>query len=140
MQKHQQHLDQAAHNIHFHKSICEQFPDLYFDWKITVQFYTALHLIHALASKKGIDIGNTHQDVSANCNPKRKGKMAITEAAWRNYDALWNYSHTARYDGVTDIDTFNILRKHDHFYCLQHLDFIKKYVKGKGLDISTLES
>ena len=129
-----QHLDQANHNQDFHDCIETQFTGQFYDWKITVLFYVAIHYLKAFASKKGIDIGETHFDIEHNVNPDRhNAKMRITKGAWREYKNLFNYSRTARYEGITDISTFEQLKKVDHSYCLIHLDNFKKYLQGQGL-------
>ncbi len=86
----QQHLDQAAHNQDFHDCIQKNFTTKFFDWKITILFYTAIHLLKALAAKRGINIGETHQDIEKNVNPDRpNAKMMITKNAWREYKSLY---------------------------------------------------
>jgi hypothetical protein len=132
----QKHLDQANHNIALHDSICQNFPDQYFDWKITLLFYAALHYLKALASKKGINIGDTHFDIESNCNPKRHNcKMRIKQKAWDEYKGLFNYSQTARYLGIDDKTIFEELKKADYLLSLKHLDTVKKYIKGEGVHI-----
>ena len=132
----QAHIDQASHNEEFHTCIDGTFPDKFYDWKITVLFYTALHWIHALAEQRHIDIGRTHTDVASNCNPKRNnGSMPISKNAWSHYNSLWNYSYTARYEGITDIATFEKLKQTDHKFALENVDFLRKYVTGQGLPI-----
>lgn len=129
------HIQQAAHNELFHSCIEEKFNDKFFDWKITTLFYTALHWIHALAEMKGINIGETHSDVRANCNPRRHGAMPLSEDARGHYNSLYNYSHTARYDGLMDMSTFEILKQIDHGYAKENLEYLRKYFRGKGLVI-----
>lgn len=130
----QNHILQAEHNKKFHECICEQFPDRFFDWKITVLFYQAIHLLQALADKKGINIGDTHYEIERNINPDRQNPaMPLTKGAWREYNSLYQYSQTARYDGVTDFETFEKLKQVDYSYCLKHLDNFKKYLKSVGL-------
>lgn len=130
----QEHIDQAKHNQTFHDCIQKEFESRFFDWKITSLFYIALHCLKALASKKGIEIGQTHQDIERNVNPERNNaKMRITKNAWNDYKSLYRYSHTARYEGITDIITFEKLKEIDHSYCLQHLERFKNYIKGQGL-------
>jgi len=129
------HLDQATHNQDFHTCIVGQFPDKFYDWKITVLFYTALHWLHALADQKGIDIGRTHVDVAHNCNPRKYGNMPLSQVAWNHYNSLWNYSYASRYEGITDIQTFETLKQIDHSYAMQNVDFLRKYVVGLGLPI-----
>jgi len=132
----QQHLDQASHNIDFHHCIDEKFNDKFYDWKITVLFYVAIHYLKALATKRNIDIGETHYEIEQSVNPDRpNSKMKITRNAWREYKNLFNYSRTARYEGITDFNTFEKLKQADHPYCLQHLDNFKKYIQNQGIII-----
>lgn len=75
-------LNQALHNEEFHKCICENFSDKFYDWKIATLFYTAIHYLKALALKKGIDIGQTHHEIELNVNPDRNNSsMRITKNA-----------------------------------------------------------
>jgi hypothetical protein len=130
-------LNQASHNEEFHNCICENFADKFYDWKITSLFYTAIHYLKALATKRGIDIGQTHHEIELNVNPDRhKPLMRITKGAWSEYKKLLQYSRTSRYDGVnTDFETFELIMKADYEYCVKHLDNFKKYLIGQGLEI-----
>lgn len=132
----QQYIDQAIHNEDFHECVCTNFSDKFFDWKITILFYVAIHYLKALAAKKSIDIGETHMDIERNCNPDRaNAAMRISANAWREYKNLFRYSQTSRYEGITDIETFEKLKEIDYSYCLKHLEFFKKYIKGQGIPI-----
>lgn len=132
----QQHLDQATHNQNFHDCIDTQFNGHFYDWKITVLFYVGIHYLKALASSRGIDIGETHFDIEQNVNPERNNaRMRITKSAWREYKNLFTYSRTARYEGISDIDTFQQLKQIDHSYCLSHLSNFKKYVQSQGVSV-----
>jgi hypothetical protein len=132
----QQHLEQAAHNKSFHDLIESNFSEQFYDWKITVLFYIAIHYLKALASKRNIDIGETHYEIEQNVNPDRpNSKMKLTRGAWREYKNLFNYSRTARYEGITDFSTFEKLKQIDHSYCLQHLENFKTYIQNQGVDI-----
>ena len=133
----QRHLDQATHNENFHNCIESHFSDKFYDWKIIILFYIALHYLKSLAAKRNIDIGETHVEIEANVNPDRENaKMKITRKAWKEYKNLYRYSCTSRYEGITDFNTFEILKKKDHGYCLQHLNKFKKYIKGQGIGIN----
>lgn len=128
----QHYIDQAKHNQDFHDCIQENFNERFFDWKITVLFYIALHNVKALAAKKGIDIGHTHFEIENNISPKRhKGKMPISETAWTNYRNLFQYSQVARYDGLMDHDTFELIKGADYSNCIIHLRDFKKYISDK---------
>ncbi len=41
----QNHIDQAEHNEKFLTELEIDYPTTYFDWKITICFYTALHYL-----------------------------------------------------------------------------------------------
>jgi hypothetical protein len=80
------HILQAEHNTDFHKNICSNFPELYFDWKITVVFYTALHLLKALAKKNKKDIGNTHSEIFKSIkNTPLPGVLPLSSTACNMY-------------------------------------------------------
>lgn len=132
----QKHLDQASHNQNFHNCIEGEFTDNFFDWKITTLFYVALHWIKALGVKRGYDLGETHYEIERNINPGRDdAPCKISQNAWRNYKYLFNYSRTSRYEGFTDISTFQKLMQADHNYCLKHIEFLRKYVEGQGIKL-----
>ena len=88
-------INQAKHNIEFFRLLDKSFKDRYSDWKITVLFYIAIHFVKALATKKGINIGNNHSDIERNINPNAsKPLMPITKTAYTNYNKLRRYSQS----------------------------------------------
>lgn len=125
------HINQANHNNSFHDLICENQPDKYFDWKITCLFYSAIHLLKALANHRGKAIGDTHFDI--NKNIRNDGKMPLARTAYRNYMALYNYSQSARYDGFGDFNIFNELKKKDYQHALKCFNDFKSYVLSAGV-------
>ncbi len=132
----QQHIDQASHNKKFHDCIEENFTGQFHDWKITVLFYVAIHYLKALSAKRGINIGETHYEIELAVNPDRNNaKMRITKSAWREYKTLFNYSRTSRYEGITDFETFELLKQSDHSFCVKHLDNFKKYIESQGISL-----
>ena len=134
----QKHLRQAEHNGNLHEDLQQSFPATYFDWKITLLFYIAIHWLRALAAKEQINIGDTHFDIEANVNPERhNARMRITKGAWREYKALYHYSRSARYEGIFDPQIFEDLKKADHKMCLQHLGNFKRYLERRGLQIES---
>lgn len=85
------HLNQAKHNEHFHNRLTGLCPDN-FDWKVTCLFYTANHFIKALAERRGIDIGNTHRDISYNISYLSPNvRMNIGKTPFRNYNRLLSF-------------------------------------------------
>lgn len=132
----QKYIEQARHNEEFYKCIDSNFAEKFYDWKITVLFYTAIHCLKALAISRGINIGDTHKEIESNVNPtKSNAKMRITTGAWREYRSLYEYSRTARYNGIIDLDTFEEIKKIDHDFCLTHLSNFKKYVSSQGVEL-----
>jgi hypothetical protein len=133
----QRHLEQAAHNKEFKDCVDKSFPERFFDWKITVCFYTALHLIHALAKKRGIYIGESHEQVAKNIDPNRMppGAMQINKQAWGHYRNLSKYARAARYDGITDFATFEKMMEQDYKECQIHMNELTKYLRNQGLPI-----
>jgi hypothetical protein len=127
-------LDQAGHNLNFHSHIDSNFEKKFCDWQITVLFYVALHLLKALAASRSVNIGETHYDIENSVNPDRGNPvMRISRGAWREYKSLFNYSRTARYEGITDFETFQLLKEKDHDFCLIHLDNFRKYIESQGV-------
>ncbi len=130
----QLHINQSKHNSDLHGAICDKFPEHYNDWKITVLFYTALHCIKAYFKSKNIDIGDTHVQIEKSINPLiQHAPHKVNQGCWANYKSLYRYSHTARYDGISDMLTFQESLKEDHKNCKEHLIAVKKYVTDHGL-------
>jgi uncharacterized protein (UPF0332 family) len=130
-------LKQAKHNKDFHECICANFQSTFFDWKITVVFYTALHYVKALASFKGIYIGKSHSEILRSINPNNKTSVVLhlSYSAWDNYKNLFQYCHSARYDGITDFDTWQSLKEADYKHCLQLLLTFESYIKSEKIPI-----
>jgi hypothetical protein len=130
-------LKQAAHNKNFIECLQDKFPDNFYDWKITATFYEAIHYLKALALYRQCNIGETHYDIFNNVNPhsKRNPSMQINKTAWYCYITLYNYSKSARYDGIADPDTMEILRKIDFEDGQKALDSFKKYIVSQGVSI-----
>ncbi len=134
----EKHIRQAEHNKDFHLCIDGRFKDRFYDWKITVLFYIAIHCLKALAIKKTADIGENHREVELNINPdNRNATFPLNRGAYRSYRNLYQYSKTARYDGIVDFATFERLKEADHLHCLQELRNFQNYISTRGIDIST---
>lgn len=131
----QKHINQANHNHDFHDCLQEKFNDKFFDWKITVLFYTAIHYLKALSAKRGKDIGFTHKEIENAVNPdKFSTTMPIKKGAWTDYKALYRYSKTARYEGFQNNEVvFEQLRKIDHSHSNKHLKNFIVYIKSQGI-------
>lgn len=131
-----EHINQAKHNEKFLLLIEQHCPDNYFDWKITVVFYCALHYLRAFESFKKIKVGGTHKDMIYHINPKNKdAKMKIDQSCADCYIDLFNMAHTSRYNGIKDTKVYLQLLKYNLSLAKKHLDHIKKFVEGHGLKI-----
>lgn len=138
----QEYLNQAEHNKNFHKSICDNFPETYNDWKLTIVFYKALHYLKAFIKDKANHVCHTHEEVDRFVNPDSNSpKLPISKTAWRNYKNLYTYSRTARYDGMINKHLFESQYKKDHDdYALNNLFDLKKYLVSRGLKIEDINS
>jgi hypothetical protein len=93
----------------------------------------ALHLLKARSSQLSRDIGETHFDINKNANPNRDNVLRLSKGAWELYHLLYRTSQTARYEGITDFDTFQALKKADYIICQEALRKFKLYLNGVGL-------
>jgi hypothetical protein len=129
-------LLQIKHNQDFYDCICAGHPDNYYDWKITVSFYIAVHYLKALAYKKMVLLPSSHFDVEKLVNPTKGDALKLTHNAWDWYYNLYLYSRTARYSGFTEDPTlYMAIKKADYQYCEKYLTKFKNYMKGKGIQV-----
>lgn len=127
-------LNHAKHNENFHVCICTNYADNFFDWKIIVSFYIAIHYLKALAAHKNIQLPSSHFAIDKMCDPKKaENALGLTHNAWDWYTLLYQCSRTARYDGFIDTDTDMIIKKADHIACTKALNKFKNYMAGKGI-------
>lgn len=128
--------NQAKHNEAFLTSIEQSFPEEYFDWKVTVIYYISIHMLKCLAKNRGVDIGNTHQDIASSMNPRR-GKQAtpFPEWAWNKYEDLLRYSKYSRYDGINDMAIVLIAQKNNYKECKKIFTAFCSYMKTNGIEL-----
>ena len=130
-------LTQAKHNENFYVCICQNYADNFFDWKITVAFYIAVHYLKALAKKKNVDLSPSHYDVEKQVNPDKRNELNLTRNAWDWYFNLYLESRTARYQGFTsDHAAYMAIKKVDYDKCDRYLTKLRNYMKGKGVQIA----
>ncbi len=135
------HLDQYRHNIEFHECLCSEFPDKYFDWKTTVIFYCALHLLNALSESRGIRMETTHTNVDKQINPniiyrkRRYQKLVIPDDIYDDYKVLLKYSKKARYNGFKNnpkID-YDLLIKKNYYEAVEHFLSFSEYMASQSI-------
>lgn len=91
-----EHISQAKKNLIFLQEITS-IKD-YWDWKVTIAFYSALHLINAHLAKKAGFHYRTHKDVENALNPTKEISITkIDEASFMAYIRLFGLSRRARY-------------------------------------------
>jgi hypothetical protein len=88
-------LKKAKYNEDFLTKFEELLPNDYFDWKITVVFYIAVHYIDAYFLSHGTGI-NSHE---SRRNTMEHHHSALSEDCIDNYDNLYRLARNARYNG-----------------------------------------
>jgi hypothetical protein len=84
-----QFVEQVKHNENFHTTLCTSFPNQFFDWKIICLFYSAYHLIQALAVLKKVSVGDRHKDILWNMNPRNpKRSLQVKKDIFEAQDEL----------------------------------------------------
>jgi len=128
-------ITQIKHNEHFYDCVCVNYPDNFFDWKITIAFYIAVHYLKALATKQGVVLSSSHFDVEKQVNPDKRNELGLIRHAWDWYYNLYLASRSARYSGFTsDHKTYMATKEADFRHCEKCLRKFKNYMKSKGID------
>lgn len=130
-----EHLKQYSHNQQL-STYLEKAPLLPFtDWHITVIFYSALHLVEAVAEKSRRKIGYTHEARNNNLNPLNPdAKMPLPQEAYDAYYDLYQASRNVRYKCWVVNQNSNLLQvtlsqsKHN-------LDIVKQYCQKQGIKL-----
>nr|WP_276900286.1 HEPN domain-containing protein [Pedobacter kyonggii] len=136
----QGHLNQALHNHNFTDECCKNYPDKYFDWKVTATFYTALHLIRAFCEGRGVDPGRNHSTIKQALNPRGTQLTPFKPHAYRAYTRLQDYSEIARYDTFLNAEVENEIQRDNFKECQKLLEELKGYLKGEGVNIDQSEA
>lgn len=128
----QQHLNKAKHNEKFLSLVEANSPDNYFDWKITIVFYIAIHYIDAYFA--------SHND-SIHSHEQRRHKLenggnSVSMAFIDNYDNLYNICRNSRYNGFRDEAAFTQFQKTKFIEAKRYLKFIKNYIQDELDQIS----
>lgn len=96
MPDYNEHVRRSNENLQFLEKIRDF--DNYWDWKVTVSFYSALHLINAHIAIKIDHHYRTHNQVEKVINPfKNLSTTKLDEDTYTSYMALQNLSRRARY-------------------------------------------
>jgi len=96
MPKFEEHYRQYVKNIDLVNYLYNK--DNFFDWKVTITFYAALHLINAHIDKKISSHFLSHSDTLNAINPFNQIKICpVTEDVYVSYKVLQSLSRRARY-------------------------------------------
>lgn len=128
------HIDQAKRNLQFLQFINQGATD-HVDWKVTVCYYVAVHLINAHLSLYDMQF-RKHVDVKDAINPRNptsiKNGTALKDKEYLAYTKLQSLSRRSRYlvnekDGHLESD--NVFLTHSVHYAraLRHLNCLIEY-------------
>lgn len=96
--------NKSNHNKEFLKSINNDYPNEYFDWKVTVQFYSCLHRCYCVLITKKFNIEQSHFN-------NIKNLKDINPILSRNLYILYKNSRQSRYDGFINEDAMSRINK-----------------------------
>lgn len=133
------HLEQAKHNYQLYQSLKTSFPSDFGDWKLTVLYYTALHLVHALAEHWKTPLTGGHYDIRRSLNPDNPNRtLRVSPHFSKCFEALYKQCDIARYRSPEDPNGFaGFLSKRSNkvAYCEAALEQIINDCKGYGLSM-----
>jgi hypothetical protein len=131
-----EHLNQAQHNWDFLNALNTHFPKLYFDWKITVTFYVAIHYLRAFEKYKGVRIHGTHRELIYHSDPAHTDALnPLSHTAFLAYLGLFDAAHKSRYKGFGDKNFHMTLLQLDYNNAQEYLSILKTYIVGQGLKL-----
>ena len=143
MPNYKDHIFQARHNLSFLEEIDKltDFPD----WKVTVCFYTSLHLINSHLAQFNIQY-RKHTDVKNAINPYNLASPTkLPEDEYIAYEALRSLSRRSRYlinekdNKLKGIQPHFTYDKH-YAKAIRHLDKLLKYFDNKfDLKVSSIK-
>lgn len=131
----QNHLEQAYHNNAFLIYLdTNSLSDLYCDWKITILFYIALHLLHAYAKFRGVTVRDDHRIFHEEIDPNgSQNKLKLSLEIFNIYFELYNASRRCRYAHYNfSMDDLKKLNQITYNTSKQYIPLLLKYLKEKG--------
>lgn len=128
--------NQATHNKEFLDCIENQFEKFY-DWKITVHFYIAIHMLKALAKNRNKNIGDTHHEIANSLDYTRTSKpvMQIPPGVWKTYKRMFQYSLSSRYHGIINVEIAELAMKNDLIESKKLFSQFCSYMKSEGINL-----
>lgn len=122
------HLARAKANLIFLENVCRN-EKYFWDWKVTICFYSAVHLINAHIADKSRQHYRSHEQVLMAINPNEALSLSrLDEAKYLCYSKLRNLSRRSRYlvsDQVNNNETGAFFTYDKHFArAIRHLDVL----------------
>lgn len=130
-----EHIAQANSNLQFLETVNQTIKN-YYDWQVTICFYTALHLVNAHLTKNSLQY-RQHKDVNHALNPEVAtsiSKLPLPE--YEAYIGLQRLSRRSRYlvnekdKNVTNVQGFLTHEKH-LARAIRNLDRLMSYFNGR---------
>ncbi len=128
------HLNQCAHNEDFLSLLEDKFPKIYNDWKCTVVFYAATHLIRGYALQvhgKSIDESHTAVFEFLEQNHGKKSKI------YKGFEILYRNSSDCRYQGFAKdrngFEYFAMLKFNESL--TRYKQHVKKTILAQGVKL-----
>lgn len=149
------HISQAKRNLEFYQSMGHS---NFFDWQVTVCYYTAVHLVNAHLSKIANLHYNTHEDTKNAISYENMTSICrIDKERYLDYITLEKLSRRARYlsDFSKKSDRQNAFLTYDkhvarainllnnlmlYFNKLYQLDFVKTTILHPGVKLELSKS
>lgn len=144
-----EHLTKAETNLSFLENVCSN-EKYFWDWKVTICFYSAVHLINAHIANKSSQHYRSHEQVLIAINPHEALSLSrLDEAKYLCYAKLRNLSRRSRYlvsDQDNNHETKAFFTYDRHFArAIRHLDVLitfinEEYKKDiKNIKVACLE-
>ncbi len=131
-----EHTDQVAHNLALLKALDKQFPTDYFDWKVTIVFYTALHGLRAYEKFKKVRIAKGHKFLYEHSDPTNPNAVnPISQRAFDAYNLLHDASTNTRYQGVVNPVFRKSLLEIQYKEALLNWAIVKNHLVAQGLTL-----
>jgi len=96
--------NKSIHNQSFLDTLCNDYPEEYFDWKVTIMFYIALHKCYCVMDVSNVNICTNHKDNFNNLK-------TIDSTISNNLYKLFKSSRQSRYDGFINEDAMLRINK-----------------------------
>lgn len=113
------YYNQYLHNLDFLENIHTTFENEYFDWKVTVSYYTALHLVKSYA----IDFYNV--EIRSHDDATKFLLSKYGQDGFKLMSSLLSMSYSVRYNGIVEYNRASTNFEESFLLCKIKLDKLK---------------